>query len=63
MTSLGTKGRSSLRCMERGCPLCPFCPYFHKAHPCILGGWPIRVEWTSVGTTIALKGSLWHILL
>ena len=37
--------------------LCPFCPYFHKADPCILSGWPFRVEWTSVGTAIAPQGS------
>src|SRR6218665_1096242 len=29
---------------------CPFSPYFHKANPCILSGWPLRVEWASVGT-------------
>src|SRR6218665_2414295 len=30
-------------------PHCPFCSYFHKADPCIIDGWPYRVEWTSVG--------------
>src|SRR6218665_466643 len=25
-----------------GSSRCPLCPYFHKAVPCILGGWPFR---------------------
>jgi len=37
--------------------------YFHKADPCILGGGPFRVEWTSVGAAIALQDSLQYILL
>jgi len=44
-----------------GGSLCPFCPYFPKAGPCILGGWPFRVKWTFVGAAIAPRGSLWHI--
>jgi len=39
------------------------CTSMHTPGPCILGGWPFRVDWTSVGTAIAPKGSLWHILL
>src|SRR6218665_2679240 len=26
-------------------PLCPFCPCFHNANRCILGGWPLCVEY------------------
>ena len=38
--------------------LVPFAPYFHKIYPCILDGWPLCVEWASIGTTIAPLGSL-----
>jgi len=30
---------------------------------CILGGWPLCVEWASFGATIAPQDSFWHILL
>jgi len=30
---------------------------------CILGGWPFRVECTSVAAAIAPRGSLWHSTL
>ena len=59
---MGTRGHISLRSMERG-PLCSFCPFVHKAGLCILGGWPFRVECTSVGVEIAPQGSFLHILL
>src|SRR6218665_1435731 len=53
----GTRGCSSLHSMERRGPFYPFCPYFHKADPCIPCGWPLCVEWASIGTAIAPQGS------
>ena len=35
-----------------GGALCPFRPYFHKAEPCLLSGWPLCVEVGSIGATI-----------
>jgi len=43
--------------------LCPICPYFNSPKSCILGGWPLCLEWASIGTAIAPQGSLWRILL
>src|SRR6218665_4138098 len=37
--------------------------YLHKPDPCILGGWPLCVEWTSLGRVIAPQDSFRHILL
>src|SRR6218665_3172989 len=27
--------------------LCSFCSYLHNTGPCIIGGWPLCVEWAS----------------
>src|SRR6218665_1573393 len=37
---------------------CSFCPYFNSSNSCILGGWPLCLEWASIGTAIAPQGSL-----
>src|SRR6218665_2353146 len=55
--TLGTRGCSSFRSMEQGGTLCPFCPYFNSPGLCILGGWPLCLEWASIGTAIAPQGS------
>src|SRR6218665_2884229 len=44
----GTRSRSSLHFTEPGVLFAPFAPCFHKADPCILGGWPICMEWASM---------------
>src|SRR6218665_2908196 len=36
-----------------GVTLCSFCSYIHNPGPCILGGWPLCVEWASVVAKIA----------
>src|SRR6218665_2609452 len=36
-----------------GVTLCSFCSYPHNPSPCILGGWPLCVEWASVVAKIA----------
>src|SRR6218665_4003154 len=46
-----------------GGTLCSFCSYLHKPGLCILGGWPLCVEWASFGTAIAPQDSFQHILL
>ena len=42
---------------KHGKPLASRKNYQNKANPCILGGWPFRVELTSVGAAIAPHGS------
>ena len=39
-----------------GVTLCSFCSYLHNPGPCILGGWPLCVEWASF-VTIAPQDS------
>src|SRR6218665_213208 len=53
--TLGTRGCSSFRSTERG-TLCLFCPYFNSPDSCIHGGWPLYLEWASIGTAIAPQG-------
>src|SRR6218665_3394578 len=36
-----------------GVTLCSFCSYLHNPGPCILGGWPLCVEWASSVAKIA----------
>jgi len=43
--------------------LCSFWSYLHNPGPCILGGWPLCVEWASFVATNAPQDSFWHILL
>src|SRR6218665_3506156 len=40
-----------------GVTLCSFCSYIHNPDPCILGGWPLCVEWASVVAKIAPQDS------
>src|SRR6218665_3807458 len=40
-----------------GYSFCSFCSYLHNPGQCILGGWPLCVEWSSFVTTIAPKDS------
>ena len=37
--------------------LCSFCSYIHNPGPCILGGWPLCVEWASSIVKIAPQDS------
>ena len=37
--------------------LCSFCSYLHNPGPCILGGWPLCVEWASFAAEIAPQDS------
>src|SRR6218665_2207876 len=46
-----------------GVTLCSFCSYLHNPGLCILGGWPICVEWASFVAKIAPQHSFSHILL
>src|SRR6218665_1305317 len=55
--TLGTRGCSSLRSMERGA-LCPFCPYLTRQAPAFSVVGPLCLEWASIGTVIAPHGSL-----
>src|SRR6218665_2414504 len=50
----GTRGRSSLR---SSVTLCSFSSYIHNPGPCILGGWPLCVEWASFFAKIAPQDS------
>src|SRR6218665_3340836 len=36
-----------------GVTFCSFCSYLHNPGPCILGGWPLCVEWVSSVANIA----------
>src|SRR6218665_956804 len=40
-----------------GVTLCSFCSYLHNPSPCILGGWPLFVEWASFVAKIATQDS------
>src|SRR6218665_895505 len=40
-----------------GVTLCSFCSYLHNPGPCILGGWPLCVEWVSSVAKIAPQDS------
>src|SRR6218665_3361049 len=40
-----------------GVALCSFCSYLHNPGLCILGGWPLCVEWASFVATIAPQHS------
>src|SRR6218665_2868699 len=40
-----------------GVTLRSFCSYLHNPGPCILGGWPLCVEWASFIATIAPQDS------
>lgn len=53
----------SLNGTEKGGYSLSLLPYFHKADPCNLRDWPLCVEWSSIGSSIAPKSSFWHILL
>src|SRR6218665_2911778 len=53
-----TRGRSSLRSSEQGFLFVPFASYHHTPGSCILGGWPLCVEWASFVATIAPQHSL-----
>jgi len=46
-----------------GGTICPYCPNFNSPNSCILGGWPLCLEWTSIGTAIAPQGSLANMTL
>src|SRR6218665_3579711 len=39
-----------------GVTLCSFCSFIHNPGPCILGGWPLCVEWASFVAKIACPG-------
>src|SRR6218665_2059853 len=61
--TLGTRELPVPFDQRNGNILCPFCPYFNSPDSCILGGWPLCLEWASICTAIAPQGSLRHILL